>query len=332
MDDLPPEIAALIEQARRADDPSEVDQARVGRALATSLGLAPVGWTPAADASARLAASGAVATASTGTASVGPALKAALVVAAILASGAGAVFMWRGTTPAASTRSQQSVASSTVSAATNAVGAGRLPNRSSGLRITAAQPSGVSAAARAEAAPLLRTGARTGVVQAQPFADQASVIPDARSTDISTRSPIRSHHLATPTSPRMIRSTATQPGDNESTPPPTAAKPGSQRPTSAVHNRQTEKSSSNLLAQELSLISAASQALDSGDARAALRTLETHRRRFATGFLTEEREGLWAVALCQAGRVAEAASARADFERRAPRSPLRRRIETQCDR
>jgi hypothetical protein len=86
----------------------------------------------------------------------------------------------------------------------------------------------------------------------------------------------------------------------------------------------------NLLEDELSLIQAASGALDAGDARDAMRTLEMHRRRFATGFLTEEREGLWIVALCQAGRVPEAAAARAEFERHAPRSPLRRRIETQC--
>jgi hypothetical protein len=82
---------------------------------------------------------------------------------------------------------------------------------------------------------------------------------------------------------------------------------------------------------ELSLIQAASGALDAGDARAAMRTLEMHRRRFATGFLTEEREGLWIIALCQAGRMTEAAAARAEFERHAPRSPLRLRIETQCE-
>jgi hypothetical protein len=300
MDDLPPEIAAWLEQARRADEPSEVDQARVGRTLARSLGLAPVGWT-AAEASAKTAPGGGAATQAIGTASVGPVLKAALV-AAIVATGAGAVFMWRGDAPAASPRAQS------------------------------AQRSPVSAAARPETAPAPHVGEPTRVVQAQPSADRSTVSPESRPSEAATRSPIQSDALDMPTAPRVIRSTVKPSVDGRSLLPPKAAARGAWPPTSGVRGSQTTQPGNSLLEEELSLIAAASQALDGGDARAALRRLENHRSRFGAGFLTEEREGLWVVALCQAGRMPEAASARDEFERRAPRSPLRRRIATQCDR
>jgi hypothetical protein len=85
-----------------------------------------------------------------------------------------------------------------------------------------------------------------------------------------------------------------------------------------------------LLEEELALIAAASHALDTGDTTAAMKALETHRSRFGAGFLSEERDALWIVALCSRGSASEAAAARARFERRAPRSPLRVRIEKQC--
>lgn len=279
MNDLPPEIAELIERARSADDPSEADQARVGRALALSLGLAPVGWTTVdlGTKGAKAVPSGAAATHALGIASVGTGLKVALV-AAIVAAGAGGVLMWRGNTPAAGLHPRHSVESKKVAADAPAV-----------------------------------------------------VSPELRSPDSLARSPIRSDAAEMPGSPRATRSSVRHSADIESLASPKAAEIGARQPTSAVRNRQHELPNNNLLAGELSLIAAASQALDSGDARAALRTLEIHKQRFSSGFLTEEREGLWIVALCQAGRVSEAAAARADFDRRAPRSPLRRRIATQCE-
>jgi hypothetical protein len=61
-----------------------------------------------------------------------------------------------------------------------------------------------------------------------------------------------------------------------------------------------------------------------------LHGLKEHRRRFGAGFLAEEREAMWIIALCRAGRLSEAAQARAVFDRRAPRSPLRVRINAEC--
>ena len=74
----------------------------------------------------------------------------------------------------------------------------------------------------------------------------------------------------------------------------------------------------------------ATRALDGGDLSAALRALEANRDRYRNGYLREERDAFWIVALCKQGRMAEADAARRAFELRAPRSPLRARIERQC--
>jgi hypothetical protein len=299
MADLPPEIAALIEQKRRADEPSTEDQARVGKSLATALGLPNTDWVGAESADAA-ATSGATATATSAVASTG--IKAALVVAAVVA-GASAVFVWRADVPAPDSQSRR--------AASAAWAAPRAPS----------EP-GRSASARRASEPASDSSA----FSAQPLEPETLDTPPAA--------------LAPPVHPASRPSRAlVHVRKQRNDPPPTAAQrespplaaeldipePGDAERTASSAARQEA-----LLEEELALITAASHALDTGDATAAMKALETHRSRFGAGFLSEERDALWIVALCSRGSAAEAAAARATFERRAPRSPLRVRIEKQC--
>jgi hypothetical protein len=75
------------------------------------------------------------------------------------------------------------------------------------------------------------------------------------------------------------------------------------------------------LAGELSLLRNARQALEQGDARAALRELDAHSARYAKPVLRQEALAARALALCAADRSTDARRVAAQLERIAPRSP-----------
>jgi hypothetical protein len=258
MDDLPPEIAALVEQKRRADEPSADDQARVAKSLAAALGLPNTGW--GGPEAAEAAASSAAPTAASG-AFMG--LKTALVTAVVVITGASAVFVWRGAAPAPDARRP-------------------------------AMPA-VDAAGRGASHPPPSAAADA---PAQPDTHQAPSATPTPASDSATR-------RDSPPARGRKQSKDSQPVAAE-------------RPQEAA------------LEGELALITAVSRALDRGETEPAMRLLKEHTTRFPAGFLGEERDALWIVALCKQGNVAQAAAARASFERRAPRSPLRVRIEKEC--
>jgi hypothetical protein len=58
--------------------------------------------------------------------------------------------------------------------------------------------------------------------------------------------------------------------------------------------------------------------------------LDAHARRFAGGSLREERLAARAIALCEAGRTAEARGAAAQFFAEATGSPLEERVRAAC--
>jgi hypothetical protein len=81
---------------------------------------------------------------------------------------------------------------------------------------------------------------------------------------------------------------------------------------------------------ELALLRGAKKALDDGDATRALSLLDEHQRRFPAGVLVEERAATRVLALCAAGRTAEARSSATDFLARYPRSPSAPRVRASC--
>jgi hypothetical protein len=81
---------------------------------------------------------------------------------------------------------------------------------------------------------------------------------------------------------------------------------------------------------ELSLLGDAQRALSSGDARRALRLLDTHAERFPRAALSEERDAARVSALCALGRRTEARALADDFLARSPASPLARRVRSAC--
>lgn len=326
MAELPPDIEELVDQKRRADDPSQADQARVGRSLAAALGLPQTGWTAADAGNVAEAASGAVpATQAIGTATFGAGLKAALA-AAIVLTGAGAVFVWRANPPTRDSRLQRSAAPSSVVAGTTAPEDPyeRLAIR----RATPLQQTPTGVVARPKSAPLVPTPTRPRVIHAAPSPHAQTVDGEAPSTQSSARSRARPDGAKPSASDPGIQSAVSQTPETELA--PSAAESGTQQSGRAEPKVVSKPADESLLKEELSLITEASQALDTGDGKAALRALLTHRSRFSTGFLREEREALWVVALCELGQTSKAAAARAQFERSAPRSPLRVRIERQC--
>ena len=83
------------------------------------------------------------------------------------------------------------------------------------------------------------------------------------------------------------------------------------------------------LTDDVRLMHQVSEALRSGRAAQALALLNQDARR-ATGAMREEKSAARVVTLCQLGRVAEARSEAAMFERQYPRSPLVFRVRSSC--
>jgi outer membrane protein assembly factor BamD (BamD/ComL family) len=71
-------------------------------------------------------------------------------------------------------------------------------------------------------------------------------------------------------------------------------------------------------------------ALKAGDAASALDALDEHARRFPNGILAEERASQRVVALCSAGRIAEAQAEGERFLREHPLSPAATRVRGAC--
>jgi hypothetical protein len=150
---------------------------------------------------------------------------------------------------------------------------------------------------------------------------------------VIVRQHVAPHAAAPQPAAPLVSAGPTTPASSDVAPKPSAepARPAV-APEAVVPTPQPPNAAPNpRLQRELRLLDSAARALDRDDTFGALRTLERHRRRFPDGLLVEEREGLRVIALCKAGQLAQAQTARARFEARAPRSPLRARIAQACD-
>jgi hypothetical protein len=88
--------------------------------------------------------------------------------------------------------------------------------------------------------------------------------------------------------------------------------------------------SDETLDEELRILTRARAALGGGDAARALSALEEHAQRFPRGLLTEERISQRVLALCAAGRSAEAAREAERFLRSYPTSPTATQVRNAC--
>jgi hypothetical protein len=94
--------------------------------------------------------------------------------------------------------------------------------------------------------------------------------------------------------------------------------------------RESAASAADQLKAETEALRAAQSALRSGDATRALTLLDDQQARYRPGLLQQERAAARVMALCQAGRAAEARAAAVHFESDFPRSPLVARVRTSC--
>ncbi len=81
---------------------------------------------------------------------------------------------------------------------------------------------------------------------------------------------------------------------------------------------------------EMKLLRQADGALRRGDAQAALVALNKHAASYPSGVLSQEREGVRAIALCSAGSTAQGQAAARRFLSLAAKSPLSSRIRSAC--
>ncbi len=89
---------------------------------------------------------------------------------------------------------------------------------------------------------------------------------------------------------------------------------------------------SSSLQEEVRLVRGADRAVSARDPNRALELLDEHERRFPRGTLASEREMLVVLALCAAGRDADAAEHATRFRERHPHSPLLDRLQHSCAR
>jgi len=99
-------------------------------------------------------------------------------------------------------------------------------------------------------------------------------------------------------------------------------------PATRTARKRTPNPSPAAKVDELALLSRARKALAASQPSQALTWINTHRRRFANGQLTEEREALRVEALRHIGRDDEARRAAGEFKKRFPKSVLAPQMPT----
>jgi hypothetical protein len=102
------------------------------------------------------------------------------------------------------------------------------------------------------------------------------------------------------------------------------------QPAPVATDTQPRQEGQSTLEAELALLRDAKKALDDGDSSRALGILDEHQRRFPNGILVEERASTRVLALCAAGRTAEARASAQDFLAKYPRSPSAPRVRASC--
>jgi hypothetical protein len=145
--------------------------------------------------------------------------------------------------------------------------------------------------------------------------------PPATVTPIAIPEPAQSSESP---APAEAASASASPAPDESAsaaPPPPLPPPA---PARSSHPAASD------LEAEMAMLATAQAAIQRGDYATALAKLDEHQRTFPNGVLGEERTAARVVALCGAGRQAEARSLGAAFLARHPSSPLAPRVRSSC--
>jgi len=158
-------------------------------------------------------------------------------------------------------------------------------------------------------------GAALGAVVAVPLALSTPETP-APSVSVSTPPPVA---RAAPIAPPVARPPEAQEPEPERAPAPPIA-------TAAA----AASSAPRTLSAETELLLAAQRELSAGQPERALALLAEHDRRHPRGVLAQERAASRVLALCAAGRTAEARAEAEAFVREAPGSPLVPRVRRSC--
>ena len=108
-------------------------------------------------------------------------------------------------------------------------------------------------------------------------------------------------------------------------PVPVAAQPNVLPPEPPT---QDEAAKPPTVQDEVALLQRAQRKIQSGDADGALELLDAHEKTHTGGALGQERQAARVIALCRAGRVAEARAAAAAFLAQSPDSPLAQRVRS----
>ncbi len=183
---------------------------------------------------------------------------------------------------------------------------------------------GFGAGRAPEALPASHAAAANAAAPETSAESQAaiSIAPTSDEAPPSTPTP---GSVASPSVPAAEPSTASSPRSNEAVaavPPKGASRtaaPRSSHPRAVAHDVEAE----------LALLTQAQRALERGDASGALTVLGRHGREHPRGALAVEREGLRAIASCEAKRSDGPALAQR-FVAQNPTSPLVARVKGAC--
>ena len=141
--------------------------------------------------------------------------------------------------------------------------------------------------------------------------------PQRPSATVSAAKPAALAPAVAALAPAAVEPAATDPNDL----PVEDVKPA---PAARLRNRAVD------LEGEMKLLRQADGALRRGDSASALSALNKHAPQYPTGVLSQEREGVRAIALCSAGSLSAGQSAAQRFLAHASKSPLASRIRSAC--
>lgn len=296
MNDLGPDAMSILRTADGFDDPSPGDEERVRAKLSAQLG-GGVGLGVAVLATAKTAGAATTVGAAGMVAGAGAGASSSLAPPAIVGGAAGTVGIVAGATS----------------------GVGIVGKISLGVVLLTAL-GGSAYAIKASRAP---AGARD--------------VSHASSATARTPDSIASSVVATPSAPPAPNSPsasihvystsgALAPEPPTSTPVRT---PSAAAPNAHIVNGEDPKDVDPLVS-EIALMRDAQGALARGDSALALAKVAEHARKFPRGSLTQEREGTRVLALCAAGRTAEARTSGKAFLASYGRSPLAERVRNSC--
>jgi hypothetical protein len=99
----------------------------------------------------------------------------------------------------------------------------------------------------------------------------------------------------------------------------------------AEPSQYAAKSSRDSLGQEVQILSRAERELHNGRPDLALKALDEHQRRFASGALVQERLAARVQALCALGRAQEAKAESIKLKRSSPNSPQAAQMSSPCE-